>query len=108
MGTSDCPSEQELAAFNLGDLPEASLEAISRHLESCPSCGAFLDSLDGRTDSAIASLRYPGSARDLGRIGALTAGRSRWNFSIPAATARKTSCTTSSASAPVTCQRAHQ
>jgi WD40 repeat protein/serine/threonine protein kinase len=75
MGESDCPTEQELAAFNLGDLPEASLEAISQHLESCPGCEAFLDSLDGRTDSAIASLRYPGSARDLGRIGALTASR---------------------------------
>ena len=34
MGKSDCPTQQELAAFNLGDLPEASLEAISRHLES--------------------------------------------------------------------------
>src|SRR5262249_25695952 len=73
MGTSDCPSEQELAAFNLGELPEAGLEAISQHLESCPDCEAFLDSLHGRTDSAIAALRYPGLARDLGRIHALTA-----------------------------------
>src|SRR5262249_692322 len=32
----------------------------------------------------------------------------RWNFSIPAATLRKTSCTTSSASAPVTCIGEHQ
>ena len=75
MGTSDCPSEQELAAFNLGELPEADLEAISQHLESCPGCEAFLDSLDGRTDSAIAALRHPGSATDLGRIHALTAPR---------------------------------
>jgi serine/threonine-protein kinase len=75
MGNSHCPTEQELAAFNLGDLPEASLEAISQHLESCPNCEAFLDSLDGRTDSAIAALRYPGPARDLGRIAALTAPR---------------------------------
>jgi WD40 repeat protein len=76
MGTSACPSEQELAAFNLGELPEAGLEGISRHLESCPRCEAFLDSLDGRTDSAIAALRHPGSARDLARIHALTAPRS--------------------------------
>src|SRR6516225_3297947 len=75
MGTSDCPSEQELAAYNLGELPEADLEALSQHLESCSGCEAFLDSLDGRTDSAIAALRYPGSARDLGRIHALTAPR---------------------------------
>src|SRR5262249_16103530 len=57
------------------ELPEAGLQAISQHLESCPGCEAFLDSLDGRTDSAIAALRYPGSARDLGRIHALTAPR---------------------------------
>src|SRR5262249_14120000 len=75
MGMSDCPSEQELAAFNLGELSEADLEAISQHLESCPVCEAFLGSLDGRTDSAIAALRYPGSARDLGRIHALGAHR---------------------------------
>jgi hypothetical protein len=64
-----------LAAFNLGELPEAALESISQHLESCPVCEAFLDSLDGRTDLAIAALRYPGSARDHGRIPALTAPR---------------------------------
>jgi len=73
MGTSDCPSEPVLVAFNFGELPEADLEAISQHLESCPRCEAFLDNLDGRTDSAIAALRYPGLARDLGRIHALTA-----------------------------------
>ena len=71
MGTSDCPSESELAAFNVGELPEAHLEAIGRHLESCPKCEAFLDRLDDRTDSAIAALRYPGPARDFGRIGAI-------------------------------------
>src|SRR6516165_10572134 len=75
MGTSDCPTEQERAGFNRGEVPEGSLEAISQHLESCPGCEAFLDSLDGRTDSAIAALRYPGSGRAIGRIGALTASR---------------------------------
>ena len=29
MVKSDCPTEQDLAAFNLGDLPEASLETIT-------------------------------------------------------------------------------
>ena len=75
MAGSDCPTEQELAAFNLGDLPEATLDAVSQHLESCPRCEAFLDSLDDRTDSAIAALRRPGPAKDLGRLGALTAPR---------------------------------
>ena len=67
MRGSDCPTEQDLAAFNLGDLPEAALEAISRHLEGCPSCDAFLDRLEDRTDSALAALRYPEAARDRGR-----------------------------------------
>ena len=75
MAGSDCPTEQELAAFNLGDLPEATLEAVSQHLESCPRCEAFLDGLDDRTDPAIAALRRPGPAKDLGRIEALTAPR---------------------------------
>jgi WD40 repeat protein len=73
MSRFHCPTEQELAAFNLGDLPEARVEAISRHLESCPGCEAFLEGLDDRTDSAIAALRYPGPAKVLGRIGALRA-----------------------------------
>ena len=88
MGKSDCPTEQELAAFNLGDLPEASLEAITRHLESCPGCEAFLDGLGDRTDSAIAALRHPGPARDLGRLGLwhvhvdfLSEAGGHWNFS---------------------------
>jgi hypothetical protein len=70
MSRFHCPTEQELAAFNLGDLPEARVEAISRHLETCPGCEAFLEGLDDRTDSAIAALRYPGPAKVLGRIGA--------------------------------------
>ena len=79
--SSDCPTEQDLAAFNLGDLPEAALETISRHLESCPSCDAFLDSLEDRTDSAMAALRYPGAARDRGRLpGADAAGCGRRIF----------------------------
>jgi serine/threonine-protein kinase len=67
MRGSDCPTEQDLAAFNLGDLPEAALEVITRHLERCPSCDAILDRLEGRADSALAALRYPEAARDRGR-----------------------------------------
>jgi len=45
MRGSDCPTEQQLAAFNLGDLPEVDLEVISAHLESCSACEALLDHL---------------------------------------------------------------
>jgi WD40 repeat protein len=75
MGKSDCPTKEELAAFSLGDLPEASLEVISQHLESCPDCEAFLDGLDDRADPAIAALRYPGAAGVRTRIGALRASQ---------------------------------
>jgi WD40 repeat protein len=60
MRSTECPTEQDLAAFNLGDLPEAALEVISRHLESCPGCDAFLDRLAGQTDQALSALRYHG------------------------------------------------
>src|SRR5207244_3852551 len=75
-GGGPCPTEQELAAFNLGDLPEASLDVITGHVEGCPLCEALLASLDGRTDSAIAALRYPAPAKEGGRLGALTRPRS--------------------------------
>src|SRR5262249_27287228 len=51
---------------------EATLERISRHLEGCPKCEAFLGSLDDRTDPALTALRRPGPARDRGRSRALT------------------------------------
>jgi WD40 repeat protein len=71
MRGSDCPTKQVLAAFNLGELPEPALEVISRHLEGCPACEAYLDSLDDRGDSALIALRRPGPARDRGRSRAL-------------------------------------
>jgi WD40 repeat protein len=71
MRGSECPTEQDLAAFNFGDLPEATLEVISRHLEDCPTCEAYLDSLDDRTDTALAALRHPGRVRDRERGRAL-------------------------------------
>jgi serine/threonine-protein kinase len=64
-----------LSRQKLARISEAGLESISQHLESCPHCEAFLDSLDGRTDPAIVALRYLGSARGPGHIHALTAPR---------------------------------
>src|SRR5262249_38326597 len=36
--TERCPSEEELRAFQLGDLPEAALDVVARHLAGCAHC----------------------------------------------------------------------
>src|SRR5262245_9221898 len=57
MPHSDCPSEAELRAFSLGELPDSRLDALADHLEICPRCEAAAAALDSLADSAIASLR---------------------------------------------------
>lgn len=52
-----CPSRGELAAFNLGNLSEARLEAIVDHLERCTRCEAALDSLEREADPVVAALK---------------------------------------------------
>ncbi|WP_422927114.1 WD40 repeat domain-containing serine/threonine protein kinase [Singulisphaera sp. PoT] len=53
----DCPSQDDLAAFNLGVLPEDSLERIAEHVEGCPGCEAVLEALDRAPDPVVLSLR---------------------------------------------------
>src|SRR6516165_5438154 len=57
MPRSDCPSEAELTAFHLGDLPEGVLDDIAGHLESCPHCEARARSLDELTDPTLTPFR---------------------------------------------------
>src|SRR5262245_57247779 len=45
-----CLTPAELAAFHLGDLPEADLEELGEHLETCPRCEEAVRSLDGLSD----------------------------------------------------------
>jgi WD40 repeat protein len=55
---SDCPSEAELRAFNLGDLPAEAVEAVAAHLERpCPRCNEILSRLDRQPDGFLSSLR---------------------------------------------------
>jgi WD40 repeat protein/tRNA A-37 threonylcarbamoyl transferase component Bud32 len=53
----NCPSDQALLAFHLGTLPEAEIDAVTEHLESCPGCDAALQRLDSAADPLLAALR---------------------------------------------------
>jgi len=52
-----CPSDETLAAFNLGDLPDEELDVIREHQESCPDCEARARLLEGQADAFIDDLR---------------------------------------------------
>ena len=57
MPRSECPSEAELTAFHLGDLPEGVLDDIAGHLEGCPHCEARARALDELTDPTLTPFR---------------------------------------------------
>lgn len=57
MARDACPSDDVLAAFNVGDLPEAALDSLREHQESCPRCEARAQRLEDRTDAVIDDLR---------------------------------------------------
>src|SRR5262249_44696716 len=59
MPSTTCPSEQELQAFQLGDLPEAFLEDVAQHLEACPRCETIAQRLDATLDPILAAIRTP-------------------------------------------------
>jgi WD40 repeat protein len=61
MARTQCLTSAELAAFHLGDLPEADLEELSEHLEQCLRCQEAAAALDGLSDPTVAA--YCRSAR---------------------------------------------
>src|SRR5262249_51183642 len=63
MQPSLCPSEQQLQAFQLGDLPEPQLSDVADHLERCRACETMAQRLDTKVDSILAAIRNePSSA----------------------------------------------
>jgi WD40 repeat protein len=73
---SECLTEAELAAFQLGDVPEAALQGLAEHLERCPRCQEAARALDGLSDGALASYRrsatagpFPGGESPPRRVG---------------------------------------
>ena len=57
VGIDACLSDDMLVAFHLGDLPEAELDSVRRHQESCPRCEARACLFDDRTDALLDDIR---------------------------------------------------
>ncbi|HZV07950.1 MAG TPA: protein kinase [Gemmataceae bacterium] len=65
MRRQKCLTPEELKAFNLGDLPEAVLEELGEHLESCPRCEEAARALDTLSDPVVAAYRESALAAPL-------------------------------------------
>jgi serine/threonine protein kinase len=52
-----CPSEQQIQAFQFGDLTEPSLTDVAEHLETCPWCESVAQRLDTILDPVLAAIR---------------------------------------------------
>lgn len=55
--TSQCPSDSDLRAFSLGNLPSTALERVAQHVENCATCDANLRHLDEQDDGLLTELR---------------------------------------------------
>ncbi len=66
MPIDDCPNDEILTAFNLGNLSDELLERVALHMDACSRCEARASRTDDKVDPVIATLR-----RTLtGRVGA--------------------------------------
>jgi hypothetical protein len=57
MHATDCASEDDLRAFQMGELPDELAAALTAHLEGCPRCEAAARQLDAMSDPALRALR---------------------------------------------------
>jgi serine/threonine protein kinase/formylglycine-generating enzyme required for sulfatase activity len=64
MRALECPNDEKLAAFAVGDLRERDFDAVSRHIESCAPCESRLDTLDHVTDALVGALRGSSDSRN--------------------------------------------
>jgi eukaryotic-like serine/threonine-protein kinase len=65
MPRTECLTAAELAAFQLGDLPEADLLELAGHLERCPPCDQAARALDGVADATLHAYRQSAQAGSL-------------------------------------------
>ncbi|MEZ6118708.1 MAG: protein kinase [Pirellulaceae bacterium] len=59
MTATQCPNQDQLHAFSLGQLPGEQSDELVSHLNECPACQAELDTFHNGDDSLIASLQSP-------------------------------------------------
>jgi tRNA A-37 threonylcarbamoyl transferase component Bud32 len=90
MNPPRCPSAEELRAFAVGDLGDADIDRIARHVVDCDSCDRALRPLDGVADDLLRSLEGfgPGALTDAPLPGTLLqvarrAGRSSGGETCP-------------------------
>ena len=58
---TSCPETGELAAFAIGDLVDARLEHLAKHIDQCDLCGFVVDEISKQSDSGlVAELRAIG------------------------------------------------
>jgi serine/threonine-protein kinase len=63
MARTGCLTGAELTALALGDLPEADLEEVIGHLETCPRCEAAARALDNQSDPLLLAIRHSAATR---------------------------------------------
>ena len=57
MPLMECPSRNDLSRFNLGRLPDQSVDDIAAHLEECNRCEQAVKEFDGEADPIVTGLR---------------------------------------------------
>jgi protein kinase-like protein/uncharacterized protein DUF3365 len=57
MSSTDCPGDEELRRFAVGDLDPRAHDRIALHVESCSRCAAALQTHDSAIDPLITALR---------------------------------------------------
>jgi tRNA A-37 threonylcarbamoyl transferase component Bud32 len=57
MDPFDCPNQEQLAEFVVGNLPRAVFARVAEHVEHCAACETALRTLDGFADPLLARLR---------------------------------------------------
>ncbi len=59
MMTAECPSEEMLRGYLVGNVPEHEAESVARHIQGCRRCEEAAQAMEVRGDTMIAALRRP-------------------------------------------------
>jgi len=65
MPAANCPPNDQLSAFLVGQLNEADIEFVADHLETCPVCRDTVETLEMKEHTLVAQLRVPAATQPL-------------------------------------------